>query len=411
MRTKETGFTLPAVILLLDYAFFKAEGFVKRPLGLVPYLLAAATIPLSFLSPGEAGGFGASVAEGMMRLQKIEMAGLSRYGYFITELRVMVRYLRLIVFPADQNIYYDYPFFTSILAPEVFLSLLFILALIGSSVYLLVRSARRGSPWGLLASTGVLWFFIALSVESSFIPIYDAIYEHRLYLPSAGIFISFGALLFYSFERVSGISGSRLSYGAASALFIIVFSLPLGTAAYKRNKVWKDAVSLWEDSVRKSPQSSLSHQNLGSSYYRLGWIERAEREFREAVSLKPGFFLPHYNLGVLLQESGRLDEAVRELKEALRLEPRHLQSRYNLGLSYMAMGLHEGAALEFVKILEISPSFFEVRFSLAGAYEAMGRFDKAVENYAVFIERAPEEYSPYKEKARLRVAALKPRNP
>ncbi len=77
----------------------------------------------------------------------------------------------------------------------------------------------------------------------------------------------------------------------------------------------------------------------------------------------------------------------------------------------MAMGLHEGAALEFVKILEISPSFFEVRFSLAGAYEAMGRFDKAVENYAVFIERAPEEYSPYKEKARLRVAALKSRNP
>jgi len=44
-----------------------------------------------------------------------------------------------------------------------------------------------------LIAFGIIWFFLALSVESSFIPIEDVIFEHRLYLPSIGTFIAFTA--------------------------------------------------------------------------------------------------------------------------------------------------------------------------------------------------------------------------
>lgn len=411
MKTKEIAFTLPAAIALLDLAFFGKGGFMRRPAAFIPYLLTMAIIPLSFLIPGEQGGdggFGLGVASSMKALQKMELSGLSKYEYLITEFRVIVRYFRLLAFPSGQNIYYDYPFFKSVFNPEVFLSLLFILSLIAFSVYLFIRSLRKGSRWGLLATTGIFWFFMTISVESSFVPIYDAIYEHRLYLPSAGVFIAFGALLFYWAGRLWEGGGSSISvpYHIVSAVFIAVFTLPLGAATYGRNLVWKDAVSLWEDSVNKSPWSSLSRQNLGSSYYRIGRVEEAESEFKEAAALKPDFFLPRYNLGVLYQETGRYQEAVSELKEALRIEPGHLQSRYNLGITYMAMGRPKEAAKEYERALSLKPDFFEVRFALAQAYESLGRRDEALSNYSIFVEKAPDDYREYKERARLKIASI-----
>jgi hypothetical protein len=50
-----------------------------------------------------------------------------------------------------------------------------------------------------LLSFGIIWFFVTLSVTSSFIVIYDVIFEHRLYLPSAG----FAILMAVVISRIS----------------------------------------------------------------------------------------------------------------------------------------------------------------------------------------------------------------
>ena len=55
---------------------------------------------------------------------------------------------------------------------------------------------------------------------------------------------------------------------------------------------------------------------LGSAYYRVGDIESAEREYREAVKVDPAFGEAHNNLAVVLMLTARYDEATREIELA-----------------------------------------------------------------------------------------------
>ena len=113
---------------------------------------------------------------------------IGRKQYFLTELNVVRTYVRLLFLPVNQNFDYDYPLShemdTKTLLSGVFLLCLLVLAV------LTYRSYR-------IVSFGILWFFIALSVESSLIPIGHVIAEYRLYLASVG-FVFLVTVLIYT---------------------------------------------------------------------------------------------------------------------------------------------------------------------------------------------------------------------
>ncbi|MBE9531687.1 MAG: hypothetical protein IME98_02650, partial [Proteobacteria bacterium] len=124
---------------------------------------------------------------------------------------VITYYMALLLVPINQNIDYDFPISNSLFAspehregarliyqiPAPVVSLIIIIVILALALYLLIRSGLfsfggeepgTGSR-GRIASFFILWFFIALSPTSSFIPIIDVIFEHRLYLASIGFFV------------------------------------------------------------------------------------------------------------------------------------------------------------------------------------------------------------------------------
>src|SRR3989304_5408453 len=113
---------------------------------------------------------------------------------------------------------------------------------------------------------GIFWFFITLSVESSIIPIRDVIFEHRLYLPLAGALPAFCSVMIYGIDYWRRGSGRVLSFRIA-ALILAVTVTPLSVAAYQRNLVWKDGVTLWRDVVGKSPLKARTYFNLGLVFF------------------------------------------------------------------------------------------------------------------------------------------------
>jgi hypothetical protein len=127
-----------------------------------------------------------------------ETAHISRTDYLLTQFRVIVTYMRLLIFPVNQNFDYEYPVYHSFFDPQVAFSFIFLFMIFLGGIYLIYASrlaAAKGNRHGLrLAAFGIFWFFLALSVESSIIPITDVIVEHRLYLPSIGIIIAFVTL-------------------------------------------------------------------------------------------------------------------------------------------------------------------------------------------------------------------------
>jgi hypothetical protein len=132
--------------------------------------------------------------------------GVAKETYLLTQFRVIVTYLRLLLIPANQNLDYDYPLFSSWMTPEVLASLFLHLALLGMAITLFLRFKSTLGDWRVI-SFGIVWFYVTLSVESSIIPLKMMICEYRIYLPSLGFFVAVVSLIFLGVARFGETSG------------------------------------------------------------------------------------------------------------------------------------------------------------------------------------------------------------
>jgi tetratricopeptide (TPR) repeat protein len=428
MLTKEISFTLPFTLLVVEGVCFRPPTWKRWP-SLLPFFLTLPIIPLALA--------------GQLADVTRENPEIGRLNYLLTQFRVLVTYLRLLILPIHQSVDYEYPVYHSFLAPQVFLSFSFLLALGVGAVY----SLRSSSPWRLVG-VGLMWFFVTISVESSIIPIRDVLVEHRLYLPSVGLFLA---------ASVGG--GILLGQRPASAM--IVAGLVLASSAiatYHRNAVWKDEVTLWTNAVERNPQNARAHTSLGAAYSvqrrfdaavtehltalrlkptyaeghnLLGVVYAKQRKFDEAASafatavrlrpdfaearnnlakvyarqdrpdaameeflialqLKPDLPEAHYHLGNIYATKGRLDEAIAELETALRLDPDYAEAHYSLGTLYAEQGRTDQAIQEFVVGLRLKPDLLDTNYRLGILYAAQGRLDEAITEYSRALQLAPD---------------------
>lgn len=359
MKTKESAFTIPVTLALIDLAFYedKAKNRVYR---LIPFFMTLFLIPAELFMPGLfAGSSNHGSTELMHRLKIKDITTLSPYQYLITQFRVAVTYLRLLVYPAGLRFDYGLTPYKSMLDSRVLSSLIFVLFIVASAVYMFARTTCSRNTCGVIISCGVFWFFITLSVESSVIPIKDVIFEHRLYLPGAGLMASFSASVFYLSGKAKKACGSVISY--AAAVFIGAILITLGFTTYSRNEVWSNDLLLYRDEVAKGPGQASPHNYLGLAYYRRGMFDDAAAEFRRAVSIDPAFAAAHKNLALGLAAKNDIDGAIAEFTIVEKLVPDYAGSYYNIGLLYLKKGAGAAAAQAFREALRLDPSLADAR--------------------------------------------------
>jgi len=288
MKTKEIAFTLPVMIVLYEVFFFRGK-WGKRILVLIPLVLTMLIIPLSMLGVDKPLG---EIIGDISEATQVQ-SPLSRWEYLATQGRVIMTYLRLVVLPVNQNLDYDYPIYRSLFDPAVLGSFGVLLLLAGAGVYLYMRS-RRGEPLQRLIAYGIFWFFITLSVESSVIPITDVIFEHRMYLPSVGVFLAIGAAGVFIARKLKE-KKREVKKGIAAGFTVII--LLLAVVSFVRNRTWGDEITLWEDVVSKSPQKARPYLGLGKAYIDEDRTNDAMEAFQTALRLKPDYAEAHNNLG------------------------------------------------------------------------------------------------------------------
>jgi tetratricopeptide (TPR) repeat protein len=380
MKTKEIAFTLPAVIALYECLFL--EGAIKkRLLLLLPLLLTMAIIPLNLL--GTAKPLGDMLGD-ISEVTKLQTT-VSRGEYLVTEFTVIVTYLRLLFFPVNQNLDYDYPLFESFFAPEVVFSFLLLALILGTGVYLLYRD-RSAPGAGRLTAFGIFWFFMTLSVESSIIPIADVIFEHRLYLPSVGFFLAGTSALFWGVERLR-VRWAKVEQTVVIALAaaVVVFT----GLTYARNIVWQSEVSLWEDVIKKSPMKARGYNGLGLAYFNKGRYDEAIEAFARAIALHPSYGVAFNNIGNAFYRNGLYDRAIAAQTEAIALEPDNAIFRDNRGLSYSAIGAYDRAIDDFNKAIALDPSYAKSYHNRGFVYHSKGLYRLAIEQYTKAIELDP----------------------
>ncbi|PYI86497.1 MAG: hypothetical protein DME26_08975 [Verrucomicrobia bacterium] len=363
MGSKEVMVSAPIMVLLYDRVFISksfAEIFRKRwgfYAGLaVIWLIGGALLANSPLE--ETAGFLAGVEK------------ISVWDYAKTQCGVIVYYLRLCFWPYPLVLdYIDWPLAKSLVS--VLPAAVVVLTLLGGTVWAWLRQ-----PWlGFLGA----WFFLILAPTSSFLPIRDLIFEHRLYLPLAAIVtlvVIGGHEALVPFLRRAGVAQSlqhKLEIG-----LVVALAGGLGYRTVRRNEDYRSQFSIWRDTVAKRRNNPRAHCNLGVEFHKLGQTKDAIASYSEALRLKPDYPDAHVNLGVALVEQGQVQEAIGHYLEAARLRP-HWQ-------------INEAIA-QFVEAVRLKPDYAEAYNNLGEALCIQGRVKEAIPHFeqAVRLNSASAE--------------------
>jgi tetratricopeptide (TPR) repeat protein len=353
---------------MVEFIFFDntLEGW-KRKLPVILGLVILISLAFAWF----AGAFKGDLSGLWQRMDRLtrETADVGRWQYLCTQFTVILLYLKLIVFPKGLNIDHGYPmkngFFEGI-TPIAFVIILgvIILSLVYSKKYKIL-------------SFGVLWFFIALSVESSILPIRDAMFEHRVYLAFPGISM-FAAFMIYAL-----FSKSKLT-----AISIICFAIIcFGSTSFYRAMARENKLSIWKDSVQKAPHNKRAWQNYstalnnyGNELSDKGQNQLSVQFYQEAIKANPSDPKPYCNMGKLYAQNKQFEKAEELLLKSIETDPEFAEAYNNLAIVYMSKKQYEKGIKYFKNSLAYDPYAYLTHYNLGMAYMKTNKPDQALEH-------------------------------
>jgi tetratricopeptide (TPR) repeat protein len=285
----------------------------------------------------------------------------------LTELRIVVFYMSLLIlpFPSRMNLDHDISLSTSMFSPPTtFFSLLFIAGLIGGAVYY-----RKRYPF---ISFGIFWYFLNLVIESSFIPL-ELIFEHRLYLPSVGFFLAFVSILDHLFEKFAADSHPEIKKIVFLLLVIVLSISSILTSV--RNNDWRDRLSIYQDSMEKSPTKSRAVSNYAMAHGKAGNYDECVKYGMKVQSLGLQGYEDYMNSATNTLSCLILQE---KYKEAVETGEEIRKQILQKDLKYIAAG-----------------AMNKYMFNLSQAYTEEKLYRKAYETFQISLFRTPNDIQTY----------------
>jgi len=289
---------------------------------------------------------------------------ITRGNYMITQLRAFLKYLQLLIIPYGQNLDHRFLFSDEPYGTDEFLSGLFTLAVVVGGVLLYKRNK--------IISFGIFWYFITASVESSFIPIRDAIFEHRMYLPFFGFSLIVTELI------VKYVGRKKISYAtiALAALTAVYVAL-----AFNRNMAWQTTESIWLDSTKKSPDKERNWYWLGAAYMERKNFQKAEYAFTRAVTNNPSFYMAFNARGNVRKDLENYQGAIEDYDNCLKLNPNFIKAYYNRGISHAKIGQYQEAILDYNKAEKKRYLTDALLYNRGNSKMRINKVDAAIKDY------------------------------
>jgi len=405
MGTKEVMVTAPLLVLLYDRTF--AAGLFKSALrrrwGL--YASLAATwgilVPLIWSGPrSDSVGFS---------------FGTSPLDYALNQGIVIMHYLRLSLWPSKLCLDYNWPIQKSL--AKIIPPLLMVCGMAAVVIWGLIRNRTWSYP--------AAWFFAVLAPTSSFVPIIDLIFEHRMYLPLAGLVVLLVIAGYLLWGYVGGLlwrsEKAGWHIGTVSAVIIVI---ALIVVTILRNSDYNSAILIWQKALDVSPNNPRAYTNLAAAYggleqyneameactqaiklkpdcaeaysnltniyVRLGKYEDVITAAEKTIKLRPNFAESYNNLGLAYGQLGRYDEAVAACSMAVKLKPYLPEAHCNLGASYNKLNRSAEAIQQCKEAIRLKPAYADAYYNLGTIYNKLGRYNEAAEAYKQAVKIKPD---------------------
>jgi tetratricopeptide (TPR) repeat protein len=248
-----------------------------------------------------------------------------------------------------------------------------------------VAAGLSFSLWQAFRKSRPIFFALMLGV----VPLLPALYirgipdkpfaERYLYLPSAGFIMAAVWLLL-----------PLLRDRRSIAWCVLVPLAAIGAVATaRRNTIWRDDVTLYSDTVRKSPDAVMPRYLLATALHDEGRIDEAIAQYRILVGSHPQDAKFQAALGDALIQQGRLDEAIEHLNAALAEDPGVREITNDLGTALDRKGRPADAIEAYEKALAIDPGYAEAHYNLGAVLAASGRAAEAIGHLAQAVKLKP----------------------
>ncbi len=340
MACKEVMVSAPIMVILYDRLFLYDDWLTsirsrwKLYASLLSTWLLLAWFIAGSLGRGGTVGFG---------------EGVSPAHYLLTQFCMISEYLGAVFFL--RPVVFDYG--TDVITDAARISPCAAIVLIPAAVTLL---AMRYYP--RFGFTGVV-FFAVLSPSSSFIPVVTQMGSlHRMYLPLAALVCAVVPVVWWGWRAVRHrLVGRRGSGGqlfrAASAILTLAVCAALLIATIDRNRDFRSAVSIWEDTLRKRPENARAALSLSVHYYRQGEDNRAMESINRAIAAKPDYAQALSQRAVIYMRLGRDELALQDFNRALELHPGELTALANRGIIYYHRQAYEQAIADYSHAIDL----------------------------------------------------------
>ncbi len=406
--TKEVAVTIPFMLLAVEFLLIKNpfQNLKKSTIylsvggGLVLFVLLFSKLVKSGF------GFFFAVRPSDSHVGDV-MTGAT---YLLTQMRVFLTFLRLLVFPVNQNVDYDYPLSTGILNPPLTLLGIIVICFF---IFFIIRNYRLYP----VMAFGLAWILISFSANLA--PRANVIFEHKLYLISFGFFLSLGAVL---------ANLERYKKGVLTLLLAVI--AVLSVLSFQRNQVWRNEFTLWEDVLQKSPDKLTSFANLAkargtseqyyelldilnkilekkpdfytaydcraSVYDHLGLYDEAIADIKKAITLAPKATFEYYKLSLIYRQQKKYDLSMDALNETIKLNSKYKDAYVDRAMLFVRQQRLQEALTDLNTALSITPNDFQVLINLGGVYFTLGQYPQALENIAKAGKIKPQDVSVYK---------------
>ncbi|MEO7822074.1 MAG: tetratricopeptide repeat protein [Gemmatimonadaceae bacterium] len=330
--SKEHGILLPMLLAAAELTVIQRSHSMRARLVEVrPLALLLAAVGLGFLWARTTVLTATSGPGAQVSLLFVDQPFSIRA---MTMLGVVLEWVRLFLWPADLSADYSPRRIDIVTGPT--LELLASAAIVTGTVWL-AWLARRAVP---VATFAALWVLVGLLIPSNIlVPTEIVLAERTLFLASGGVMLGLAAAL----AHMAGEARIQSPLPRAAVVSIAVVLLLGVVTSALRQRVWRDNITLFAQTVRDAPTSYAAHLAYGSALFQQNHQQAAFDEIRIAYRLYPRDLTVVQYMGQIYARENNCPVALTFFRRALSEDPGRTDSRLSLASCLIVSGEHAEA--------------------------------------------------------------------
>lgn len=207
-----------------------------------------------------------------------------------------------------------------------------------AAFWLLRRRIGRAPLAGALAFCGML--LPALGFFNVYPMVFSFVADHFQYLASLGVIVPLaaGATLLARRRRRAWLAGAGIWAALAGLTWL-------------QCGIYKDTETLWRDTLAKSPDSWMTHNNIGFILLSRGDYPAARRHYDEAVRIRGNDAKLLCDHGTACEMMGDLEQALRDFAKALAIHPDYDTAYAARANAWMVRGMYREGLEDYNRAL------------------------------------------------------------